>query len=115
MACNITFDTVVTANKIRSAVSNALAVTSSKALDDCNMYCKLDSGELIDSSYAASDIDNGVLIWDMPYAKRQYYLGTPSLEKNPDAHILWADYAASVHYYEWLEFFTQQFIDELMT
>ncbi len=42
------------------------------------------------SSAKGSDPENGKAVWDTPYAKRVYYTGTPSKDKNPDASLMWA-------------------------
>lgn len=69
--------------KLRTIVANEL-------LKDANYYCKQDSGELIRSSIRASKPEEGLLIWDTPYAKKQYYTGTASKDTNPNATIMWA-------------------------
>lgn len=46
---------------------------SMEILADCNEYCKEDHSNLISSSYIHSEPEIGKLIWQTPYAKRQYW------------------------------------------
>lgn len=41
------------------------------------------------------------VIWDTPYAKRQYYTGKPSHDVNVNASILWAQKAADKYRGDW--------------
>lgn len=59
--------------KVQGAWKESLLPLSSQILGDCNQYVKVDQHTLESSSYAASDLNNGKLVWDMPYAKRQYW------------------------------------------
>ena len=59
--------------KIMTAWQKGLYELSSEILADCNEYCKEDHGILIASSNIKSRPQEGVLIWETPYAKRQYW------------------------------------------
>ena len=59
--------------KVQGAWKESLLPLSSQILGDCNQYVKVDQHTLESSSYAASDLNNGKLVWDTPYAKRQYW------------------------------------------
>lgn len=59
--------------KVQGAWNESLLPLSSQILGDCNQYVKVDQHTLESSSYAASDLHNGKLVWDTPYAKRQYW------------------------------------------
>lgn len=59
--------------KVMSAWKKGLKDLSDEILADCNEYCKEDNHKLIDSSLASSKPDEGKLIWQTPYAKRQYW------------------------------------------
>ena len=50
-----------------------LPVLSEEILADCNEFCKEDQHTLINSSYAHSRPKEGKLIWETPYAKKQYW------------------------------------------
>ena len=59
--------------KVQGAWKESLLPLSSQILGDCNQYVKVDQHTLESSSYVASDLNNGKLVWDTPYAKRQYW------------------------------------------
>lgn len=74
---------------------------SQQALKDCNYYCKQDQDGLINSSITHSDFESGVLKWQTPYARKQYYLDSACKDKNPNAQKMWAHKAASEHKEDW--------------
>ena len=43
------------------------------------------------ASAAGSKPKEGKAVWDTPYAKKQYYTGAPSKDKNPQASLMWAE------------------------
>jgi hypothetical protein len=59
--------------KVQGAWKESLLPLSSQILGDCNQYVKVDQHGLESSSYAASKLNEGKLVWDTPYAKRQYW------------------------------------------
>ena len=65
--------------KVETAWKNNLAALSEEILADCNEYCKEDQHTLIDSSLEHSQPQQGKLIWETPYAKRQYWAIKTSL------------------------------------
>ena len=56
--------------KIDDAWKSTLEILSEEILNDCNEYCKEDSGTLKASAMIHSDLPNGRLIWQTPYARR---------------------------------------------
>ena len=89
--------------KINNIWKNGLGMLSSEILNDCNQYCKEDTGMLIASSIIHSKLDEGKLIWQTPYARRQYYtIQTASTDVNPQARWKWAHFAKSVHMKKWI-------------
>lgn len=83
-----------------SAAEAQLAL-SKTALEDCNKFCKFDTGELRNSSYKASNLITGKLVWDTKYARAAYFLGEADLSKNPLASRLWAHKAAALYAGKW--------------
>ena len=65
--------------KIVSAWQKGLYALSAEILADCNEYCKEDTGMLIASSNTHSRPQEGKLIWQTPYARRQYWAIQTSL------------------------------------
>lgn len=68
---------------------------------DANEYVPVDQGTLRQSSYSASQLHKGLIIWNTPYAKRRYYTGHPRRIINPNASILWCEKAKRLHRKQW--------------
>lgn len=86
--------------KVDEAWENGLEKLSTEVLADCNEYCKEDTGTLILSSLIHSRLAEGKLIWQTPYARRQYWgIRTASKDKNPQATWKWCHAAKA----KWLE------------
>lgn len=103
MAVRIEIDSAKVQIKVDNMWKNGLAMLSSEILNDCNQYCKEDTGMLIASSYIHSRLEEGVLIWQTPYAARQYYeIKTAYTDVNPQATWKWAHFAKSKHRNEWV-------------
>jgi hypothetical protein len=88
--------------KIDNQWKSGLEQLSTQILRDCNEFCKMDQGYLIMSSYIHSRLREGVLIWQTPYAKRQYYaIQTAYKENNPQAQWRWCEAAKQQFGDEW--------------
>lgn len=88
--------------KIDNTWKNGLEMLSAEILKSCNRYCKEDTGMLIMSSYIHSDLKNGKLIWQTPYAARQYYeIPTAYRDVNSNATWRWCEVAKNNHLSEW--------------
>ncbi len=84
------FDKHALMAQVEKLKDKAIAVVANEALKDANYYARMDTGEMIRSSERASRPDEGLLVWDTPYARRMYYTGAPSLDTNPNASLMWA-------------------------
>ena len=88
--------------KIDNAWKNGLEMLSSEILKDCNFYCKEDTGMLIMSSFIHSRLKDGLLVWQTPYAARQYYeIRTAYKDVNHNATWRWCEVAKQRHGAEW--------------
>jgi hypothetical protein len=88
--------------KVSGAFQSALPQLSEEILNDCNQYCKEDTGMLIASSYVHSKLDEGKLIWQTPYARRQYWaIRTAFKTVNPGATWRWCEAAKQRHKARW--------------
>lgn len=75
---------------------------SSQILKDCNYFCKEDTGLLIISSHEHSDLKRGRLVWQTPYAARQYYeIRTAYKDVNPNATWRWVEVAKRAFLKDW--------------
>ena len=73
-------------------------------LTDCNKYCKEDTGMLIVSSLIHSDLKKGRLVWNTPYAARQYYeIQTAYKQPNHNASWRWVDVARNRYQNLWTD------------
>ena len=59
--------------RIDAAWKKGLPMLASEILRDCNEFVKLREGTLRDSSEWASKFEEGIIAWDTPYARRQYW------------------------------------------
>jgi hypothetical protein len=88
--------------KIDNTWSNGREMLCSQILQDCNLYCKDDTGMLILSSLIHSRLKDGLLIWNTPYAARQYYeIPTAYTDVNSNATWRWCEVAKQNHLAEW--------------
>ena len=77
-----------------SGWEKCLPMLTSEIRKDCNTYCKEDTGMLIASSLIHSDLAKGLVIWQTPYAARQYYeIRTAYHDVNPNATWRWCEVA----------------------
>ncbi len=82
-------------------VQACLPALSAQVLIDCNRYARDDTGRMIASSYAASDLRRGRLVWNTAYARRVYSTGTPSRKHNAAASLRWCERAKTLHTAAW--------------
>ena len=88
--------------KVMSEFTDTLPELSEEILNSCNQYCKEDTGTLIASSYVHSVPSEGKLIWQTPYARRQYWeIRTAYRTVNPEARWRWCEYAKQHHMEQW--------------
>lgn len=82
---------------------NKLEMISTEILNDSNQYCKEDTGTLIASSLIHSRLSEGLLIWQTPYARRQYWqIATAYKDVNPHASWKWFEVAKANHKTRWI-------------
>lgn len=102
MAVKINFVKEQAMAKIMDTFNANLEELSSEIMNDCNQYCKEDTGTLIASSLIHSDLKNGKLIWQTPYARRQYWeIRTAYKTVNPNASWRWCEVAKKRHMGQW--------------
>ena len=88
--------------KVEKAFKAGLPQLSEEILNDCNLYCKEDTGMLIASSLVHSRPQEGKLIWQTPYARRQYWeIRTAYTDVNPNASWKWCEVAKRLHKDQW--------------
>ena len=88
--------------KVIGAFKSALPLLSEEILNDCNQFCKEDSSTLIKSSHIHSRPQEGKLVWQTPYARRQYWaIRTAFKTVNPGATWRWCEYAKQKNLQKW--------------
>lgn len=89
--------------RIEYAFNKGMGQLANEILNDCNEYCKLDTGTLIASSYIHSKLDEGKLVWQTPYARRQYWKIRTAYTDNghPGASWRWCEVAKKKHLKQW--------------
>ena len=101
MPVKISISTQKVEAKVMTAWENGLAKLSEEILADCNEYCKEDQRTLINSSLASSQPEQGLLVWETPYAKRQYWAIKTSL--TPGRTWKWCETAKRKNKNRWRE------------
>lgn len=90
------------AEKITGAWDKLLPHLTEEILNDCNQYCKEDTGTLIASSLVHSIPAQGLMKWVTPYARRQYWeIRTAHKDVNPKASWRWCEVAKQAHLERW--------------
>ena len=85
--------------KIDTAWKNGLRALSNEIRKDCNQYVKYDNGDLERSSLRHSILEEGKIVWETPYAKRQYWEIKTSL--TPGRTWKWCETAKMKHKARW--------------
>lgn len=92
---------------VEKMFEKGLFAVREQILTDCNYYVKVDQHILERSAYTEMDGNTLHVIWNTPYARRQYYTGTPSKDVNPNASIQWAEKAGAEHKKDWAAMITK--------
>ncbi|MCL2107769.1 MAG: minor capsid protein [Oscillospiraceae bacterium] len=100
---------------IVSAAIQAQLELSSTALEDCNKFCKVDTGETLMSSFNASDLQTGKLVWNTKHARYAYYIGEADTSVNPLASKLWAHKTAAIYAEKWRQVAKAKFVSSLLS
>ena len=113
MDIKVHFDANAVANKIDNALNKAQHALDQQVLKDSNYFIPFDTGELMRSSLRSSQIGQGLIVWDTPYARRLYYNPQYNFrkDKNPNAQGLWFEAAKAAHGREWAEL-AQKTVDD---
>lgn len=98
----VTIDRAKIRAKINTRWKNTVLPLSSQILQDCNYFVKMDTSALMASSLIHSQLSEGTLIWQTPYARRQYWeIQTAYPDVNPNASWKWCEVARSRFRADW--------------
>jgi len=96
------FDEGAISTKINKAMDKTQFILDQQVIKDSNLYCPEDRGGLQDSAIIGQQL--GVVVWDIEYAKRQYYEdNNKSKDLNPRASMKWFEVAKAEYKKEWLK------------
>lgn len=88
--------------RIKDAWKAGLWRLSEEILEDCNEYCKRSPDHTMrDSSLAQSKPQDGILVWETAYARRQYWEIQTAL--TPGTTWKWCETAKRNHKQQWEE------------
>ena len=105
MSVTVNVDEFKIRAKADKAWERTVGVLSMQIRDDCNQYVKYAEGALLESSLYSSMLDEGLIIWQTPYAKRQYWEIETAYQttKQPKATWKWCEVAKQHHLDRWVE------------
>lgn len=134
MSVSFNFDVGGILDSIEEANREAIEVMGEQVLADSNKLAPWGEHDLIDSSLNNSDLENGIIVWDTPYAQYLYY-GVLMVGKNGSAwakrgekkevktpeqmlnfaqghqnsQMLWYEKAKDINMEKWLKTYQQAF------
>ena len=102
IAAKVDFDTARIMQKINKNASVAQKKLDAVVLADSNKYCPMQTGALQKSGIIATVIGSGLLSWETPYARKQYYeYPEKRHNRNPNATGKWFETAKANRIKEW--------------
>ena len=112
MTVKINIDHAKVLAKVDVAWSKGTAPLAGEILADCNEYVKRSPEHTMrDSSLIHSKPGDGLIVWETPYAKRQYWEIQTAL--TPGTTWRWIETAKRYHLDRWKRLAQRGFIDHL--
>lgn len=92
--------------RIEKEVSSLQGELDALVLQDSNFFCPLETGGLQKSAIIDTTLGKGLLIWNTPYARRQYYGEhfDHSKQRNKNACSKWFEAAKARYLPKWEKF-----------
>lgn len=98
----VDFDKEKAKEKLEKRKAVAQAKLDAQVLKDSNFYIPFDTGSLKQSGILHTKIGSGKVIWDTPYAKKQYYnFPNKRVDRNPNASGKWFEMAKAKKIKRW--------------
>ena len=108
----ITISRAAVQAKVNNAWKENLFALTTEILADCNQYVKRSPEHTMrDSSLIHSKPGDGLIVWETPYAKRQYWEIQTAL--TPGTTWRWIETAKRNHLTQWQNAAQRGFIDNL--
>lgn len=91
--------------RIEKRIDGVQARLDAQVLKDSNYYCPMDTGILQKSAIIHSVLGSGLLVWQTPYAREQYYNEgyTHAQSRNPNATGRWFESAKARRLKTWVK------------
>lgn len=86
---------------VDEAWKKALPLITYEVLRDCNEFAKLRTGALRASAHSSSLINEGIIRWNTPYARRQYWKIPTAYE--PGTQWQWCEGAKAKYSQRWAD------------
>ncbi len=83
--------------RIKAGSKAATIAVTEQVIQYGNDYVRVDQGTMRDSALISSRPEDGLAVWDTPYAKKVYFTGEPSKDVNPNASLMWAQKGVDTH------------------
>lgn len=104
MGVKIDIDPDDISDGIEAQIDAGVPILTSEILKDVNLFVKRDQDTMMNSAQTATDFDNGVIVYNTKYARRQYYTGKArNRDKYPRATTRWFRVAKDLHRDQWAE------------
>ena len=106
-----TFSRAAMNRRVEEATRLAQMQLDNDVIKDSNFFIPKDTGNLEASSILHSQVGDGLVVWQAPYARKQYYGTTYDFSKdvNPNAQALWFEAAKARNKPNWLEKVREQY------
>lgn len=135
MSVTFNFDVPEIMGKVDAASQEALVEMGQQIREDSNKFAPFVDSDLVESSLNNSDLENGIIVWDTPYARYLYYgvlmvgnngsswakLGKKKQVKvpkqklnfttasHPEAQMMWYEKAKDIHCDKWIKGYKNNF------
>ena len=97
-------------NIVKQKIESVQPYLDSMVLQDSNYFCPLKDSHLQKSAITNTKIGSGLLIWQTPYARAQYYGEgfDHSKQRNPNACAKWFEAAKARWHPKWVRFVNEK-------
>ena len=101
----IKFNAAQVERRVTGDLERKQKILDALVLRDSNLFCPKDTGALQNSAVIHTVIGSGEVVWQTPYAARQYFnwKGIRGHNRNPRATSKWFETAKAKYLNEWLE------------
>jgi hypothetical protein len=90
-------------SRLSSGVGQAQKALDLQVMKDCDPYVPADTLNLANTARRATDVGSGEIVWEGPYAAKQYYeLPHKSRDRHPLAVTRWFEHAKAARKAAWI-------------